>query len=317
MPGLLRSAAAAFCLVAALPVLASDASIAVPSLDPPIPATKLSHGFAALDADDAAQGTFQLKIVLTDQPVADKLAEPAGDPNLAFYSWRMQNQKGAAKSLIHAEFEVDASGNVTTAVVGRGFSGSLGVYDTDLVLRLTRADGERVAGEFVIASEGAQGQGSFDVPWLDVAGGEASLKKHLSSYPALAKAAEQGARDTYTAYVQALREDRAFEVSELASPHVDTGPTGPDSAASSPWPSTVYAARVALDSDREGVLDADAAKVVLAACERVAQGEPTRAVVTLRRSGAERRWMIESSSAEADELKGFGPLPAGCVGSSR
>jgi hypothetical protein len=313
MSGPLRSAAAAFCLVAALPAHSSDASIAVPSLDPPIPATTLSHGFAALDADDAAQGTFQLKIVLTDQPVADKLAEPAGDPNLAFYSWRMQNQQGAAKSLIHAEFEVDASGNVTTAVLGRGFSGSLGVYDTDLVLRLTRVDGERVAGDFVISSEGAQGQGSFDVPWLDVAGGEASLKKHLAGYPALATAAEQGARETYATFVQALREDRAYDVGELASPHVEIGPTGPVSAASSPWPSTVYAARVALDSDREGVLDADAAKVVLAACERVAQGEPTHAVVTLRRGGAERRWMIESSSAEAEELTGFGPLPASCA----
>ncbi|MEP6881455.1 MAG: hypothetical protein ABI866_05640 [Dokdonella sp.] len=315
----LRSVAAVLCLLAAPHAFAADAvdavdaSITVPGLSPPLPTSQLSHGFAALDAGDAEQGTFQLKLMLTNQPVTDKLAEPAGDPNIAFMQWRMQNQAGAAKSLVWADFDIDASGNATGAVLGRGFSGSLGLYDTDVIVRLTRVDGERVAGTFAITSNSAQGQGTFDVPWLDVVGGETSLKQHLAAYPELSKAAEQGARETYATYVQALREDRSYDVSHLASHYLETGPTGPDSAASSPWPVTVYAARVQLDSDREGVLDADAAKVVLAACERGAPGEPNRAVVTLRRSGAERQWMIESSSNEGDELAGFGPLPASCA----
>lgn len=280
-----------------------DGSFAVPYLDPPVPETRLKHGFAAFDRDWAEAGNYKLYVVMADQPLADKIKNPANNPVIALERWRMQNQK----VLGHAELVINERGQ-PSLTLGRMNKGNLGVDGDNVQLRLSRIDGQRVTGEFVVAQPGtASAKVKFDLPILATQGLDPAVTGLLAGYPKLRAAAEDGARKAYAALLGSFdgKPAEGFELAWNLQEAIDQGQPPP-------LPGTIYGARIDLDPYYTNRFDSGQVAVKLAACEKSEDGGTETAIVHLKRDEPDGAWTIEGAHHDEDELARFGPMPASC-----
>lgn len=288
-----------------------EGAIASSSLTPPLVETRLTHGFAVLDKVAARNGEYRLKVILADRSLADKLSEPADEPDLAFDTWLRQNQGDKKNPIAWARLTIDGTMASPSVDLGYGFV-ALGLSAENLRLTLSQADGKRVAGEFEVFHGESRGQVRFDVALLATDGIDVGVLERLASYPKAAGSADEGARSTYADFVRALREDRPADASGLRRDDVDMGPTGADSAGQSPWPEKVYASRVVFDPLEGGGVNWDYITARLAACRQREDGSAQRVLVTLWKYGADSAWVIAGQSEEDYDIEPLGPAPASC-----
>ncbi len=280
-----------------------DGSFAVPYLDPPIPETRLTHGFAAFDRGGAEAGNYKLYVVLAEQPLADKIKDPANNPVIALERWRMQSQK----VLGHAELVIDERAT-PSLTLGRKNQGNLGVDGDNVQLRLTRIDGQRVVGEFVVAQPGtASAKVKFDLPILATQGLDPAVTGLLAGYPKLRAAAEDGARKAYAALLGSFdgKPAEGFELAWRLREAIDQGQPPP-------LPATVYGARIDLDPHYTNRFDSGQATAKFATCEKSEDGGTESAIVELKRDEPDGVWTIEGAEHDEDKLARFGPVPAAC-----
>ncbi len=281
-----------------------EGSFAVPYLDPPVPETRLGHCFAAFDRDSAEAGDYKLYVVLADQPLADKIKDPANDPVMALERWRFTSQK----VLGHVKLVIDERG-VPSLTLGRLNKGNLGMDGNDIRLHLTRIDGQRVAGEIVVAQpDKASARVKFDLPVLATQGLAPTLTGRLAGYPKMHAAAEDGARRAYASLLGSL-EGKPAEGFELAWDLQEAIDQGQRPA----LPGTVYAVRIDLDPYYTNRFDSGQVTAKLAACGKGDAGERETVIVSLKRDEPDGTWTIERVDADEQELARFGPVPASCA----